>query len=52
MFAVMAWAGGETPAMACDVFETEQDARADMQIRAARYPRWRFYVAALEPAIP
>ena len=52
MFAVMAWAGGETSAMACEVFQTEQDARDDMQIRAARYPRWRFYVAALKPATP
>lgn len=43
MFAVIAWAG--TASMACAVFDTEDEATADKNARAERYPAWTFYVA-------
>lgn len=43
MFAVIAWAGSAS--MACAVFDTEEEARADRDARASRYPAWTFYIS-------
>lgn len=42
MFAVVAFVGGAS--MVCAAFDTEAEARADRDARAARYPAWTFYV--------
>lgn len=43
MFAVIAWAGSAS--MVCAAFDTEEDARADRDARASRYPAWTFCIS-------
>lgn len=44
-FAVQAWPDGGFAEMTVAAFTTEDEARADVAARAAKYPRWRFRVA-------
>ena len=46
-YAVMAWAGGEGPAIAVAVCATREDAEQERDVRSPRYPAWRFYVATV-----
>ncbi len=50
MFALSAWPTGGFAEMVVAVFTTEADARAEMAIRSARYPRWTFRVTEAKRA--
>ena len=50
MSALSAWPTGGFAEMVVDVFPTEAEARAAMQIRQIRYPRWTFRVVEATPA--
>jgi hypothetical protein len=43
LWAVIASTGSAS--MACAAFDTEQEARADLEDRARKYPAWIFYVS-------
>jgi hypothetical protein len=43
LWAVIASTGSAS--MTCAAFDTEQEARADLEQRAKRYPAWIFYIS-------